>query len=149
MLQVRGIHVGYAQLVLGENRERIRGEFLRERLDRPRGATMGRQFNRKTGGRGIEWCDETRNALGGCVHECRWEMPDGTGPMFCKDTGGTGRRKACLPAAQCSFAQVEPRHERRPVRRGGAAWSTEQKAIRWMSFVQLWTSGLSRCSRSI
>jgi protein gp37 len=31
-----------------------------------------------TGGRGIEWCDETRNATGGCMHGCRWEMPDGS-----------------------------------------------------------------------
>src|SRR5262249_3694005 len=36
------------------------------------------QFNPKTGSRGIEWCDETRNATGGCLHDCRWQMPDGT-----------------------------------------------------------------------
>jgi protein gp37 len=36
------------------------------------------QFKPRTGGRGIEWCDETRNVTGGCMHECRWEMPDGT-----------------------------------------------------------------------
>lgn len=28
--------------------------------------------------RGIEWCDYTWNAVGGCMHECRWKMPDGT-----------------------------------------------------------------------
>ena len=39
---------------------------------------MAIQFNRRTGDRGIEWCDETRNPIGGCMHECRWEMPDGT-----------------------------------------------------------------------
>ena len=39
---------------------------------------MARQFNPKTQGRGIEWCDETRNATGGCMHGCRWQMPDGT-----------------------------------------------------------------------
>lgn len=39
---------------------------------------MAVQFNRKTDGRGIEWCDETRNPTGGCMHDCRWEMPDGT-----------------------------------------------------------------------
>ena len=33
---------------------------------------------KKNGGRGIEWCDETRNVTGGCMHDCRWEMPDGT-----------------------------------------------------------------------
>ncbi len=36
------------------------------------------QFNPRTGGRGIEWCDETRNVIGGCLHGCRWEMPDGS-----------------------------------------------------------------------
>lgn len=36
------------------------------------------QFKPRTGGRGIEWCDETRNVTGGCMHDCRWEMPDGT-----------------------------------------------------------------------
>ncbi len=36
------------------------------------------QFNPRTGGRGIEWCIETRNAIGGCMHECRWQMPDGS-----------------------------------------------------------------------
>ncbi len=35
------------------------------------------QFNPRTGGRGIEWTDETRNATGGCLHDCRWKMPDG------------------------------------------------------------------------
>lgn len=28
-------------------------------------------------GRGIEWCDYTNNAVGGCKHACRWRMPDG------------------------------------------------------------------------
>lgn len=36
-----------------------------------------KQFDPKTGSRGIEWCDETRNAIGGCMHDCKWEMPDG------------------------------------------------------------------------
>lgn len=39
---------------------------------------MTTQFKPKSGGRGIEWCDETRNVTGGCMHGCRWEMPDGT-----------------------------------------------------------------------
>lgn len=39
---------------------------------------MSVQFKKRTGGRGIEWCDETRNVIGGCMHECRWQMPDGT-----------------------------------------------------------------------
>lgn len=36
------------------------------------------QFKKKTRGRGIEWCDETRNVTGGCRHDCKWVMPDGT-----------------------------------------------------------------------
>lgn len=35
------------------------------------------QFNPKTGARGIEWCTETRNVLGGCMHRCQWVMPSG------------------------------------------------------------------------
>lgn len=35
------------------------------------------QHNPLTGARGIEWCDETRNVFGGCVHACRWRMPGG------------------------------------------------------------------------
>ena len=36
------------------------------------------QFHVETGNRGIEWCDETRNATGGCMHDCKWVMPDGS-----------------------------------------------------------------------
>jgi protein gp37 len=39
---------------------------------------MTKQFHPTTGGRGIEWTDETINAIGGCTHGCRWRMPDGT-----------------------------------------------------------------------
>jgi protein gp37 len=39
---------------------------------------MTKQFKPENGGRGIEWCDETRNATGGCLHDCQWQMPDGT-----------------------------------------------------------------------
>ena len=39
---------------------------------------MTAQYNPRTHGRGIEWCDETRNATGGCLHDCKWQMPDGT-----------------------------------------------------------------------
>jgi protein gp37 len=28
--------------------------------------------------RGIEWTDYTWNPVGGCQHQCRWEMPDGS-----------------------------------------------------------------------
>lgn len=30
------------------------------------------------GGRGIEWCDFTSNPIGGCMHACSWQMPDGS-----------------------------------------------------------------------
>jgi protein gp37 len=36
------------------------------------------QFSARTGSRGIEWCDVTANAIGGCSHDCQWVMPDGT-----------------------------------------------------------------------
>lgn len=39
---------------------------------------MNKQFNPKTGRRGIEWCDYTWNSIGGCRHRCRWMMPDGS-----------------------------------------------------------------------
>jgi len=39
---------------------------------------MGKQYKPSTGGRGIEWCDDTRNPFGGCHHRCRWTMPDGS-----------------------------------------------------------------------
>jgi len=52
---------------------------------------MPEQFDAKTGSRGIEWCDETRNWLGGCMHDCKWEMPcakcEGRGCQACKGTG--------------------------------------------------------------
>lgn len=37
---------------------------------------MNRQKTAK--GRGIEWTDFTWNPVGGCLHSCRWTMPDGT-----------------------------------------------------------------------
>src|SRR5438270_12849572 len=43
-----------------------------------RSAAVTVQFHSDTGNRGIEWCDETRNATGGCMHDCKWVMPDGT-----------------------------------------------------------------------
>lgn len=30
------------------------------------------------GGKGIEWTDYTWNPIGGCLHACQWEMPDGS-----------------------------------------------------------------------
>src|SRR5579859_3529792 len=34
--------------------------------------------DRGKGRRGIEWTDYTWNPIGGCKHQCRWKMPDGT-----------------------------------------------------------------------
>lgn len=42
---------------------------------------MNKQAKYKNGvlvGRGIEWTDYTWNPVGGCLHECRWVMPDGS-----------------------------------------------------------------------
>lgn len=48
--------------------------------------------------RGIEWCDETRNATGGCVHECQWEMPDGTLAIcYAKELAESGLVKQFYP----------------------------------------------------
>jgi protein gp37 len=56
------------------------------------------QFHPKTGGRGIEWCDETRNATGGCMHACRWEMPDGTIAIcYAEDLAENGLAKRGYP----------------------------------------------------
>lgn len=38
---------------------------------------MNKQL-KANGGRGIEWTDYTWNAIGGCQHQCRWTMPDGS-----------------------------------------------------------------------
>ena len=56
------------------------------------------QFKPETGGRGIEWCDETRNATGGCMHDCKWEMPDGTvAGCYAKQLAESGVAKAGYP----------------------------------------------------
>jgi protein gp37 len=56
------------------------------------------QFHPRTGGRGIEWTDETRNALGGCMHECKWGMPDGTVAVcYAKTLAEHGVAKAAYP----------------------------------------------------
>lgn len=42
---------------------------------------MNKQKKYKKGqlvGRGIEWTDWTWNAVAGCKHRCRWQMPDGS-----------------------------------------------------------------------
>jgi len=59
---------------------------------------MSIQFNPKTKGRGIEWTDETRNATGGCLHDCKWQMPDGTVAMcYAKDLAESGVAKKAYP----------------------------------------------------
>lgn len=56
------------------------------------------QFKLRTGGRGIEWCDDTRNAIGGCMHGCRWEMPDGTTAIcYAEELAERGVAKAAYP----------------------------------------------------
>lgn len=56
------------------------------------------QFNPKTNGRGIEWCDETRNATGGCLHDCEWEMPDGSVAVcYAKELAESGVAKKAYP----------------------------------------------------
>jgi protein gp37 len=59
---------------------------------------MTAQFNPRTKGRGIEWCDETRNATGGCLHDCKWEMPDGSVAVcYAKELAESGVAKAAYP----------------------------------------------------
>ena len=51
---------------------------------------MNRQVKRTNGqvtSRGIEWTDYTWNPIGGCLHDCQWEMPDGSRAIcYAKDT---------------------------------------------------------------
>src|SRR5271154_903052 len=63
-----------------------------------RSATVTVQFHPRTGNRGIEWCDETRNATGGCMHDCKWEMSDGTiAGCYAKALAENGVAKAGYP----------------------------------------------------
>jgi protein gp37 len=56
------------------------------------------QFSPETRSRGIEWCDETRNATGGCMHDCKWLMPDGTVvPCYAKKLAENGVAKKAYP----------------------------------------------------
>ena len=56
------------------------------------------QFKQRTGNRGIEWCDETRNSTGGCMHDCRWEMSDGTVAIcYAEDLAEIGVAKSAYP----------------------------------------------------
>ena len=59
---------------------------------------MAEQFNPRTGGRGIQWCDVTIGPVGGCLHECRWQMPDGTiAGCYAKELAESGVAKAAYP----------------------------------------------------
>lgn len=50
------------------------------------------------GGRGIEWCDDTKNPIGGCLHDCQWKMPDGkTAVCYAGDIANSGVAKAGYP----------------------------------------------------
>jgi protein gp37 len=63
-----------------------------------KGIVMTVQFKPKTGGRGIEWCDESRNVTGGCMHDCRWIMPDGTiAVCYAEDLAERGIAKKAYP----------------------------------------------------
>src|SRR5262249_17092093 len=56
------------------------------------------QFHPRPGNRGIEWCDETRNARGGCMHGCRWVMPDGTvARCYAEELAEHGVARAAYP----------------------------------------------------
>lgn len=49
-------------------------------------------------GRGIEWCDYTWNPIGGCIHDCRWIMPDGTiAECYAKSTAEAFRSDVFFP----------------------------------------------------
>ena len=56
------------------------------------------QFHPQTRNRGIEWCDETLNPTGGCMHDCKWVMPDGTvAGCYAKKLAENGVAKANYP----------------------------------------------------
>lgn len=59
---------------------------------------MNRQHNRRTGSRGIGWCDWAANPRRGCRHGCRWEMPDGTvAQCYAETLAEHGVAKAAYP----------------------------------------------------
>ncbi len=56
------------------------------------------QFKKRTRGRGIEWCDRTINAFGGCLHDCKWIMPSGeVAGCYAKSLAETGVAKSAYP----------------------------------------------------
>lgn len=53
---------------------------------------MNKQEKNKNGqlvGRGIQWTDYTWNPIGGCMHRCRWTMPDGSEAVCYAETVAT------------------------------------------------------------
>lgn len=59
---------------------------------------MAVQHNKKSGSRGIEWTDRTCGPIGGCIHDCRWLMPDGTWAIcYAKNLAENGVAKAAYP----------------------------------------------------
>ena len=58
---------------------------------------MNIQFNQRTGSRGIEWTDATYNITAGCLHRCRWRMPDGTVAICYAEEVAQGVAKAAYP----------------------------------------------------
>lgn len=59
---------------------------------------MNPQFNAKSGSRGIEWTDYTANPIGGCMHDCKWQMPDGTiAGCYAKELAESGVAKVAYP----------------------------------------------------
>lgn len=59
---------------------------------------MAEQHKKKTGSRGIEWSSLTVGPFGGCMHDCRWSMPDGTiAGCYAKSLAETGVAKSAYP----------------------------------------------------
>ena len=59
---------------------------------------MGKQFKLRTGARGVEWTDKTCNVISGCMHECRWQMPNGdVAVCYAETLAETGSRKPVYP----------------------------------------------------
>jgi protein gp37 len=59
---------------------------------------MAEQHKKRTGSRGIQWTDRTIGAFGGCLHDCKWEMPDGTvAGCYAKSLAESGVARAAYP----------------------------------------------------
>lgn len=58
---------------------------------------MSLNMQQKNGRRGIEWTDATWNPIKGCVHQCRWEMPNGEIAVCYAEDVAEGIAKASYP----------------------------------------------------